>query len=121
MEPAARLRARPREAYGARLVADAVAAAVEAVHDPELRCVLRPLAALYGAVEARRLAGGLLATGALAPATVRALPAVVDGLCDRLLPHLPLLCEALGAPPGAAPAPLAADDYAAALYDSLDR
>ncbi|MEE6265324.1 acyl-CoA dehydrogenase [Streptomyces diastatochromogenes] len=109
------------EAYGARLVADAVAAAVEAVHDPELRCVLRPLAALYGAVEARRLAGGLLATGALAPATVRALPAVVDGLCDRLLPHLPLLCEALGAPPGAAPAPLAADDYAAALYDSLDR
>ncbi|WP_369355489.1 acyl-CoA dehydrogenase [Streptomyces sp. cg2] len=109
------------EAYGARLVADAVTAAVDAVHDPELRATLRPLAALHGAVEARRLAGGLLAAGTLAPATVRGLPAVIDGLCDRLLPHLPLLWEALGAPPGAAPAPLGADDYAAALYDFLDR
>ncbi|MFF2808374.1 acyl-CoA dehydrogenase [Streptomyces sp. NPDC058000] len=109
------------EAYGARLVADATAAAVEAVHDPELRCVLRPLAALYGAVEARRAAGRLLAAGTLAPATVRALPTVIDGLCDRLLPHLPLLCEAMGAPSGAVPAPLGADDYAAALYDFLDR
>ncbi|MEK2477753.1 acyl-CoA dehydrogenase [Streptomyces noursei] len=109
------------EAYGSRLIADALAAAVEAVHDPELRAVLSPLAALYGAVEARRLAGGLLAAGTLAPGTVRALPTVIDGLCDRLLPHLPLLWEAMGAPPGAAPAPLGADDYAAALYDFLDR
>ncbi|MFE4016878.1 acyl-CoA dehydrogenase [Streptomyces sp. NPDC059101] len=109
------------EAYGARLVADATAAAVEAVHDPELRSALRPLAALYGAVEARRTAGRLLAAGTLAPPAVRALPAVIDDLCDRLLPHLPLLCEAMGAPSGAVPAPLGADDYAAALYDFLDR
>ncbi|MFE6686389.1 acyl-CoA dehydrogenase [Streptomyces sp. NPDC057743] len=108
-------------AHGARLIADAVAAAVEAVHDPELRAVLHPLAALHGAVEARRAAGSLLAAGTLSPATARALPTVIDDLCDRLLPHLPLLCGAMGAPPGAVPAPLGADDYAAALYDSLDR
>ncbi|MFG2226304.1 acyl-CoA dehydrogenase [Streptomyces sp. NPDC048644] len=109
------------EAYGTRLVADAVAATVASVRDPELRFVAEALATLYGAVEARRSAGGLLATGTLAPAAVRALPEVIDGLCDRLLPHLPLLCEAMGAPQDAVPAPLGADDYAAALHARLAR
>ncbi|MGW1376848.1 acyl-CoA dehydrogenase family protein [Streptomyces sp. NPDC002446] len=109
------------EAYGSRLVAESLSGALAAVDDPGLLAALRPLAALYGAVEARRLSGRLLATGVLGPSTVRALPAVLDGLCDRLLPHLPLLEEALSAPRGAPPAPLGADDYAAALTESLDR
>ncbi|MFG2208095.1 acyl-CoA dehydrogenase [Streptomyces sp. NPDC048638] len=109
------------EAYGSRLLAESLAGAVDAVGDPELLAALRPLAALYGAAEARRLAGRLLATGVLDPATVRALPAVTDRLCDRLLPHLPLLDEAMSAPRGAPPVPLGADDYAAALTDFLTR
>ncbi|MCB5908832.1 acyl-CoA dehydrogenase family protein [Streptomyces pinistramenti] len=109
------------EAYGTRLVADAVAATVEAVRDPELRFVIETLAALHGAVAARRSAGGLLTAGTLAPAAVRALPEVIDGLCDRLLPQLPLLWEAMGAPPGAVDTPLGADDYAAALHAHLAR
>ncbi|MFF4180302.1 acyl-CoA dehydrogenase [Streptomyces sp. NPDC001750] len=109
------------EAYGARLVADAVTDAVAAVRDPRLRDVVEALAALYGAVSARREAGGLLAAGTLEPAAVRALPGVIDGLCDRLLPHLPLLAEALGAPPGVVDVPLGADDYATALLSRLAR
>ncbi|MFE0188444.1 acyl-CoA dehydrogenase [Streptomyces sp. NPDC058989] len=108
------------EAYGSRLVAESLAGALSAVDDPGLLAVLRPLVALYGAVEARRLAGGLQATGVLSAATVRALPTVLDGLCDRLMPHLPLLEEAMGAAGGTPPAPLGADDYAAALTASLD-
>lgn len=108
------------EAYGSRLVAESLAGALAAVDDPGLLAALRPLAALYGAVEARRLSGRLLATGVLSPATVRALPTVLDGLCDRLLPHLPLLEEAMRAPRGAPPAPLGAGDYAAALTASLE-
>ncbi|ARF53898.1 acyl-CoA dehydrogenase family protein [Streptomyces gilvosporeus] len=108
------------EAYGNRLMAEAVTGVLEAVHDPGLLAVLRPLAALYGAVEARRLSGPLQATGVLDAATVRTLPAVLDALCDRLLPHLPLLEDAMGAPSGAVSAPLGADDYAAALTASLN-
>ncbi len=108
------------EAYGSRLVAESLAGALAAVDDPGLLAALRPLAALYGAVEARRLAGRLQATGVLSAAAVRALPAVLDGLCDRLLPHLPLLEEAMSAAHGAPPVPLGADDYAAALTESLD-
>ncbi|MFG3056385.1 hypothetical protein ACGFZP_36265 [Kitasatospora sp. NPDC048239] len=73
------------------------------------------LAALAGLRQARRLAGPLLATGVLTPAAVRALPAAMDVLCDRLRPALPDVVDALD--PGAALAPSALDrpDYATAL------
>ncbi|MEV0372904.1 acyl-CoA dehydrogenase [Streptomyces sp. NPDC050636] len=109
------------ESYASRLVAESVAGAIAAVSDPELLAVLRPLAALHGAVEARRLSGRLMATGVLSPSAARALPSVMDGLCDRLMPHLPLLDAVMSAPHGAAPVPLGASDYAAALTDFLDR
>ncbi|MEU9121573.1 acyl-CoA dehydrogenase [Streptomyces sp. NPDC048506] len=108
------------EAYGGRLVAESLAGALAAVQDPELLAVLRPLAALYGVVEARRHSGRLLSGGLLDASAVRALPGVLDGLCDRLLPHLPFLEEAMATHPGGAPVPLGADDYAAALTDSLN-
>ncbi|AJT65117.1 hypothetical protein T261_3448 [Streptomyces lydicus] len=109
------------EAYASRLAAESLATTVAAVDDPALSAVLPPLAALYGAVEARRLAGRLLATGVIGVPTVRALPGVMDELCDRLLPHLPLLEDAMGALGSALPAPLGAGDYAAALAASVGR
>lgn len=109
------------EAYADRLVAESVADTLAAVRDPALRAVLEPLAALHGATQARRLAGRLLASGALHASQARALPRAMDGLCDRLMPHLPLLTEAMNTPRGAPPAPLGASDYAAALTDHLNR
>ncbi|MFI9048011.1 acyl-CoA dehydrogenase [Streptomyces sp. NPDC053427] len=108
------------EAYASRLAAESLARTLATVDDPALQAALRPLAALYGVAEARRLAGRLLTTGVLGAATVRALPAAMDELCDRLLPQLPLLEEAMGAPVGALPTPLGADDYAAALTASVN-
>ncbi|MFF1903042.1 hypothetical protein [Kitasatospora sp. NPDC058218] len=77
------------------------------------------LAALAGLRRARRLAGPLLATGVLEPAAVRAFPAAMDTLCDRLLPALADIVAALD--PGAALAPSALDgpDYPAELLGAL--
>jgi acyl-CoA oxidase len=109
------------EAYASRLMAESLAGAIGAVSDPGLLAVLRPLAALYGATEARRLSGRLMATGVLSASAARALPSAMDGLCDRLMPHLPLLDEVMSSPHDAAPVPLGARDYAAALTEYLDR
>ncbi|MFI9024342.1 acyl-CoA dehydrogenase [Streptomyces sp. NPDC053560] len=109
------------EAYADRLAAESVAETLATVHDPALRTVLEPLAALYGAAQARRLAGRLLSSGVLSTSQARALHGAMDGLCDRLLPHLPLLTEAMSTPRSAPPAPLGAHDYAAALTDHLNR
>lgn len=108
------------EAYASRLTARSLADAIETVDDPELQDILRPLAALYGVAEARRLSGRLLSAEVIDPATARALPVAMDELCDRLLPHLPLLTEALAAPGASPTAPLGASDYAATLTNSLD-
>ncbi|MEU7486038.1 acyl-CoA dehydrogenase [Streptomyces sp. NPDC042319] len=109
------------EAYADRLAAESVADTLATVRDPALRAVLEPLAAFYGAAQARRLAGRLLSSRVLSASQARALPGAMDGLCDRLLPHLPLLTEAMDTPRTAPPAPLGARDYAAALTDHLNR
>ncbi|WP_328952615.1 acyltransferase domain-containing protein [Kitasatospora purpeofusca] len=73
------------------------------------------LAALDGLRQARRLAGPLLATGVLAPATVRNLPAAMDALCDRLRLALPDIVAALDPGAGIARTPLDEPDPATAL------
>ncbi|MFF7585968.1 acyltransferase domain-containing protein [Kitasatospora purpeofusca] len=73
------------------------------------------LAALHGLRQARRLAGPLLATGVLAPATVRGLPAAMDALCDRLHRALPDIVAALDPGAGIARTPLDEADRTAAL------
>ncbi|WP_052709703.1 acyltransferase domain-containing protein [Streptomyces sp. NRRL S-495] len=67
------------------------------------------LAALDG------LAGPLLATGVLAPATVRALPAAMDAVCDRLHRALPDIVAALDPGAGIARTPLDEPDRTTAL------
>ncbi|WP_414166714.1 acyl-CoA dehydrogenase [Streptoverticillium reticulum] len=106
-------------AHASRLAAEQVARTVGEVRDPELAAALRPLAALYGVAEARRLSGGLLSTQVLGPGTVRALPRAMDELCDLLLPRLRLLEGVMGSPGTGRPVPLGAADYARALADSL--
>lgn len=109
------------EAYASRLAADSLARTLAAVSDPALRAALDPLAALYGAAEARRLSGRLQSSGVLGPRTVRALPGAMDELCDRLLPRLGLFETAMGALGTTLPTPLGAADYAAALTAYLER
>ncbi|MEC4020688.1 acyl-CoA dehydrogenase family protein [Streptomyces sp. H27-D2] len=108
------------EAYTRRLAADDVARTVAAVVDPQLATALRLLACLHGVVAAGRSAASLLAVGTLRPEDVQELSALVDRLCDDLLPHLPLIEEAFAYPAGIVPAPLAAPDYNQALADALD-
>ncbi|MFD4396886.1 hypothetical protein [Kitasatospora sp. NPDC058478] len=73
------------------------------------------LAALDGLRQARCLAGPLLATGVLTPSAVRALPAAMDALCDRLRQALPDIVAALDPGAGLARTALDEPDYAAAL------
>ncbi|BFV60451.1 hypothetical protein KCMC57_up55550 [Kitasatospora sp. CMC57] len=109
------------ETYAARLVAEDVARVVTdlGLQEPESSAAVDALAGLYGAVTARRLAGPLLTAGTLRPEEVRELPAIVDRLCDRLLPHLDLLERAFGYPQAVVGAPLGDPDFNSALADSL--
>ncbi|MCX4744401.1 hypothetical protein OG455_02525 [Kitasatospora sp. NBC_01287] len=77
------------------------------------------LAALHGVLQARRLAGPLLATGLLTPDTFRLLPAALDRLCDALAPRLPAIAEALDPEGERCGTPLGATDYPAALDAAL--
>ncbi|MFI5530176.1 hypothetical protein ACIA8O_16685 [Kitasatospora sp. NPDC051853] len=106
------------EVHAARLAADAASA--WAVEDTPCAADLAAelataLTALDGLRQARRLAGPLLAHGVLAPDAVRALPAAMDTLCDRLLPRLPEVVAALDPAPGGAA--LDAPEYAAAVIE----
>ncbi|MEU5219632.1 acyl-CoA dehydrogenase [Streptomyces sp. NPDC020807] len=107
------------ELYANALVAEDVARVVDGIRDPDLGRALRPLAALHGVTAARRWSGSLLAHGTLRPADVRALTDHADELCDAVVPHLPLLREAFAHPEDVVGAPLAADDYDAALGATL--
>ncbi|MER7758683.1 acyl-CoA dehydrogenase [Streptomyces sp. NPDC097619] len=83
------------------------------------RDALEALAALGGVRAAQRWSGSLLAAGTLDAETVRALPAAVDRLCDRILPHLPALEAAFGFPDDLVGAPMARPDYHRALTATL--
>ncbi|MFD7341694.1 acyl-CoA dehydrogenase [Streptomyces violascens] len=106
-------------AYAARLAADDVTRTLTAITDPETRSRLEPLAALHGALAARRHAGSLLAAGTLAPADLDELPQVTDLLCDAVLPHLRWLEDAFALPSDVVLAPLGAEDYSQALAQTL--
>ncbi|GAA0947534.1 acyl-CoA dehydrogenase family protein [Virgisporangium aurantiacum] len=103
------------EAYATRLAAGSVVDTLAAVSDAELIGVLRPLAGLFAVAEARRNAATLMGMGLLAPDVARSLPAVQDDLCDRVVPHLPLLQDVMGFPDELVRSPMGAVDYAAAL------
>ncbi|MFH8337994.1 acyl-CoA dehydrogenase [Streptomyces sp. AM6-12] len=107
------------ELYADGLMAGDVVRVLGEVRDESARAVLAPLAALHGAMAARRWSASLLAHETLRPADVRALTDVIDHLCDGLRPHLPLLTEAFVHGAGATDAPLAAADYNAALRATL--
>ncbi|MFI1733017.1 acyl-CoA dehydrogenase [Streptomyces acidicola] len=106
------------ELYADALIAADVAHVLGEVRDESLHAVLRPLAALHGAMAARRWSASLLAHATLRPADVHALPDVIDHLCDVLRPHLPLLTKAF-IHGDATPTPLAASDYNTALWATL--
>ncbi|MDT0321629.1 acyl-CoA dehydrogenase family protein [Streptomyces millisiae] len=98
----------------ARSVTDIAAPAAES--DP-----LRRLAAFHGTTQALRLAGPLQWTGVLSPAEAAALETTAVDQCARLRPRLDELTALLAPPNELAPTPLAAEDYATALRDTLDR
>ncbi|ATY95824.1 acyl-CoA dehydrogenase family protein [Streptomyces cavourensis] len=91
------------EAHATLLMADDVVRVLDGLRDPGLVRALTPLAALHGALSARRWAGSLLALGPLEAAEFAALSAAVDRLCDAVMEQLPLLLEVFGEP-GESPA-----------------
>jgi acyl-CoA oxidase len=103
----------------AELIAAEAATRTLAAAAPAAQPVLGALAALHGLGQAQRLSGALLCAGLLDPATYRRLPALLDGLCDQLAPHLPAIAQALDRYPDPAPVPMDSPDYAAALAASL--
>lgn len=103
-----------------RVAADAVTEGLERGQLIVTRPVANTLAALDGVLQARSLAGELLAAEVLDPATVRRLSLVADEMCDRLKPNLPAIAEALDPGAGLAPAPMEDSDYAAALEAALN-
>ncbi|MER8232603.1 acyl-CoA dehydrogenase [Streptomyces sp. NPDC094049] len=104
------------EAHAARLAAEDVVRAGSRYLTgigPPLREALDGLGTLAALRAARRRAGELLTRGTLVPAALAPVAAEADRLCDRLLPHLPLLqglfsfpddivCSGLGIRPPAA-------------------
>ncbi|MFD7019106.1 acyl-CoA dehydrogenase [Streptomyces sp. NPDC059928] len=106
-------------AHAALLAADDVTRTLSAITDPETRSRLEPLAALHGALAARRHVGSLLAAGTLAPTVLDELPQVTDLLCDAVLPHLRWLEDAFALPSDVVRAPLGAEDYGQALAQTL--
>ncbi|MFJ2153495.1 acyl-CoA dehydrogenase [Streptomyces microflavus] len=93
------------------LVADDVTRVLGRLRDQGLVRALTPLAALHGALSARRWSGSLLALGTLDPADMASLSEATDRLCEAVMEQLPLLVEVFdeyGDRPGVAPAPPAA-------------
>lgn len=107
------------EVHAQNLLARDVAETVDCVADPRLRSVLCDLAALHAVRQAQQLAAGLMETRLLSTATVRGLPSIADDLCDRLMPHLPQLTQAMGPPPELTSTPLNHDDFADSLANRL--
>ena len=105
--------------HALRLAADAVTDNAQRLWPTLDRHVADALAALDGVIQARRIAGHLLANTVLDPATVLRLPDAADELCDQLGPHLPDLAELLDTGAKLAPSPMEALDYAAALATLL--
>jgi acyl-CoA oxidase len=89
------------EVHAARLAAEDVPWAQErflgALSSP-LRSVLDDLAALSMLRALRRWSGSLLAQGTLSPRHLDDVPAETDRLCERILPHLPVLDELFSFP-----------------------
>jgi acyl-CoA oxidase len=106
-------------AYADHLAATALADTVRSIEDRELRSLLMPLATLYGITQARRLAGPLVESGALSVPVVRSLGKTAGELCAQLIDRVPELCELAGYPESVTGSPLAADDYATTLTQSL--
>lgn len=89
--------------------------AAQEAHDPSVREALNLTASLYGLTEIQRDSGWYLAHNALNAAQVIDMPALIDSLCVRLLPHAPMLIEGFGLTPELLRAPIAYDDYVAAF------
>lgn len=105
--------------HALRLAADAVAENAQRLWPALDRQAADALAALDGVLQARRIAGHLLANAVIEPTTALRLPEAADDLCDRLEPHLPGLAGLLDTGARLAPSPMEAPDYAAALATVL--
>ncbi|MER8073257.1 acyl-CoA dehydrogenase [Streptomyces sp. NPDC094034] len=105
------------ETHAGRLVLETVTRAVDSVTDPATRAALDDLCALYALEEAAAHDGWYLAEGLLDKDQVRAIPTLLDTLCERLAPHALELADGLDVPYDLVGGPLVADDYVSALSD----
>jgi acyl-CoA oxidase len=102
-------------AHGARLALERCREAAAAARDDAVREALGLLTSLYGLCEIQRDAGWYLAHDLLTARRAESVPAAMDALCARLLPHAELLTDAFRLSPRLLRAPITADDYVGAF------
>jgi len=100
---------------GVRTALECLVEALGELGDRRAHEALALLATLYGLTEIQRDAGWYLARGVLTADQVEALPATLDRLCARILPHVETLIGGFQLSPELLRAPIAADDYATAF------
>ena len=100
---------------GVRIALERFRDAAADARSAEVGEALGLLASLYGLLEIQRDAGWYLARGGLTAHQVETLPAEIDALCVRLLPHVEMLIGGFRLSPELLRAPIAADDYVAAF------
>ncbi|MEU9187856.1 acyl-CoA dehydrogenase [Streptomyces sp. NPDC048484] len=80
-------------AHGERLAHNCLRQAATEARSPRVREALRLLAAVHGLARIERNSGQYLAHGALTARQTTRLPALLEELCARLLPHADLLVD----------------------------
>ncbi|WP_223736148.1 acyl-CoA dehydrogenase family protein [Streptomyces purpurogeneiscleroticus] len=100
---------------GVRIALEHFRAAADDARSDVVRTALGDLASLYALTEIDRHSGWYLARGAMTGQQVKEIPARIDGLCVRLLPHASMLIDGFQLTPELLRAPIAADDYVSAF------
>ncbi|ANN15873.1 acyl-CoA oxidase [Amycolatopsis orientalis] len=100
---------------GVRVAMEQFCSATTDAREERVGEALRLLCSLYGLLEINREAGWYLAEGALTPAQVRRIPALIDETAAALVPFSAMLVGGFNLSGELLRAPIAADDYLTAV------
>ncbi|MFE5565708.1 acyl-CoA dehydrogenase [Amycolatopsis japonica] len=100
---------------GVRIAMERFTAATADAREERVGEALRLLCSLYGLIEIDRESGWYLAEGALTPAQVKRIPALIDETAEALVPFSAMLVGGFNLTPELLRAPIAADNYLTAV------
>jgi acyl-CoA oxidase len=83
------------EAHGFRLALESLVAGIPTVNDPVMRAAVEHLATFFALRDLWRNSGWYLSAKMLTPQQIRSIPATLNTVCERLLPHSETLAAAL--------------------------